>query len=101
VYIRFLSLLIRQDRCMPSLGARQRGREARYDAASPQTIRISTTMSAQLAAKLAVAAEQMNLSVSGMVQELIRRLDVDGSGRPVWADEADQDEGRLPLVRSA
>lgn len=86
---------------MPSLGARQRGREARYDAASPQTIRISTTMSAELAAKLAVAAEQMNLSVSGMVQELIRRLEVDGSGRPVWADEVDQDEGRLPLIRSA
>src|SRR5512144_196799 len=101
VYIRFLSLLIRQDRCMPSLGARQRGREARYDPASAQTIRISTTMSASLAAKLAVAAKQMNLSVSGMVQELIRRLDVDENGRPVWASETEDSEGRLPLGRSA
>jgi hypothetical protein len=58
-------------------------------------------MSAELAAKLAVAAEQMNLSVSGMVQELVRRLDVDGNGRPVWANEIDDNEGRLPLGRSA
>lgn len=42
------------------------------------------------ATKALKAANATGLSFAGLVNELIRRMDVDRHGRPAWADELHQ-----------
>ncbi|HEX6514920.1 MAG TPA: hypothetical protein VF049_05070 [Nocardioidaceae bacterium] len=82
-------------------GKIQRGNEATYDPASGRNYRPTPTFAPLAAVKLIKAAEAMNMSVSGLLNELVRRMDVDEIGRPVWVDELDEDEGRLPLQEAS
>lgn len=50
-----------------------------------------------VAVKAIRAAERTGLSFAGLVNELVRRMEVDENGRPVWADEHDDQEA-LPMT---
>lgn len=50
-----------------------------------------------MATKAIKAAGSTGLSFAGLVNELLRRMDVDEDGRPVWADGLDEQEA-LPLT---
>jgi len=86
---------------MPKGGAHkgriQRGNEATYDVASGLPYRPTLNLNALSAAKTVRAAGSLRMSVSGLLNLLIDRMEVDEDGRPLWADELDSDEGRLPL----
>lgn len=87
----------------PRRGVAQRGRESGYDITSGLPYRTSVQLEAEAAAKMVRAHRNSNLSLSGLINELIERMPVDEQGRPVWLGEveqkrqADQNQGRLPL----
>lgn len=90
-----------QDRCMALPGKRQRGKEPAYDPTSGGPYRAGLYMDPVTGAKLVRLSETLNMSVSGVVRLLVERVDVDEHGRPVWADELEHAEGRLPLDSEA
>lgn len=72
-----------------------RGKEAALDVDPRRSTRYAVTAPPDLAQKLVVAARAADLSVSGVLLELIEQMDVDAAGLPTWAESAG--EGRLPL----
>ncbi len=68
-------------------GVRQRGRPASYDPSSPLPYRPGPTFRGDEAVKLTRASEELDVSASELLNELVRRMPVDERGRPVWADE--------------
>lgn len=85
----------------PPPGKIQRGREATYDPESGLPYRGAATFDPATAVKLHTAAGLLNMSVSGFIAEAIRRMPVDAVGRPAWAADLDDAEGRLPLPELA
>lgn len=72
---------------MPRLGAPQKGREAALVVSNPTAIRRHTiSLPPDLTYKTVLAAREAGLSVSGLLAELVRRMEVDEDGRPLWAD---------------
>ncbi|MFE7268205.1 hypothetical protein ACFU9B_40410 [Streptomyces sp. NPDC057592] len=50
-----------------------------------------------MAKKAITAADRTGLSFAGLVNELLKRMEVDENGRPVWAGELDEQKA-LPLT---
>ncbi len=80
----------------PVRGRAQRGNEAAYDIDSGLPYRTTINLDPLAATRVIQAARVARMSVSGLINELVRRMPVDEDGRPAWADEFDLD-GRLPL----
>lgn len=74
----------------PVRGRAQRGRRAAYDPTSGENWRTGVVVTPEEAVKALKAADLTGLSFAGLVNELIRRMDVDKHGRPVWADQLNQ-----------
>ena len=66
------------------LGRPQRGHETKYDVASGRPYRPGLTLQAEEAAKIVTAANAMGWSVSGLFNELAKRMPVDADGIPTW-----------------
>ncbi|MGO4417213.1 hypothetical protein AB4Z54_00150 [Streptomyces sp. MCAF7] len=81
----------------PLRGRAQTGRPVTYDPKSGQNWRTGVVIVPDMAAKAIKAAGTTGLSFAGLVNELIRRMPVDENGRPVWADELDEQRA-LPLT---
>jgi hypothetical protein len=79
-------------------GRPQRGNEATYDVTSGLSYRTTVNLDPVTAATTVQAARSLGMSVSGLLNRLAQRMEVDETGRPVWADELDADEGRLPIA---
>jgi hypothetical protein len=47
------------------------------------------------AEKIVIAAAAMNCSVSGLIQQLVARMEVDENGVPVWYDPPEEDQQQL------
>jgi len=82
----------------PIRGRVQRGNEAAYDISSGLPYRTTVSLDPLTSVKAVQAARTARMSVSGLLNELVRRMPVDEAGRPAWADELDLDDGRLPLL---
>ena len=50
------------------------------------------TFQPEEAAKIVTAANQMGYSVSGLINELTKRMVVDEQGLPVWFDRSEHQE---------
>jgi hypothetical protein len=81
----------------PLLGRAQTGRPVSYDPKSGQNWRTGVVIVPDMAEKAIKAAGFTGQSFAGLVNELIRRMPVDEHGRPVWADELDEQQA-LPLT---
>ncbi|WP_327359847.1 hypothetical protein [Streptomyces sp. NBC_01304] len=80
-------------------GKAQGGRRISYDPSSGRNWQTGVVLVPDAAVKGIRAAELTGLSFAGLVNELIRRMDVDEDGRPVWAAELESDEqGELPMT---
>ncbi len=67
-------------------GVSQRGNPPQYNAESGATWRPNPTLEPEQAAKLYQAMRAMGTSASGVINELIARMDVDEeTGLPTWA----------------
>ena len=71
----------------PKPGKQQAHNRASYDPSSGQPWRTGVIMQPEEAEKALTAANLAGLSFAGLVNELVRRMDVDEAGLPVWADE--------------
>ncbi|MCQ4045793.1 hypothetical protein ACFOSC_27745 [Streptantibioticus rubrisoli] len=78
-------------------GRAQGGRRVSYDPSSGENWRTGIVVVPDVAVKAIRAAERTGLSFAGLVNELVRRMEVDENGRPVWADEHDDQEA-LPMT---
>jgi hypothetical protein len=58
-----------------------------YDPSSGLPWRSGVIMQPEEAAKALTAANLAGLSFAGLVNELVRRMEVDETGLPVWADK--------------
>ncbi len=67
-------------------GIRQRGRPATYDPASPMPYRPGPSFRGSEAVKLTRASELLDISASELLNELVRQMQVDQNGLPLWAD---------------
>ena len=75
----------------PKSGASQRGNKPQYDVASGDTWRPNPTLEPQQAVKLYLAMTAMGTSASGVINELLARMDVDEkTGLPIWAEPSAQ-----------
>lgn len=81
----------------PVRGKAQPGRRLSYDPSSGQNWRTGVVILPEMAKKAIHAADRTGLSFAGLVNELLKRMDVDENGRPVWADELDE-QRTLPLT---
>jgi hypothetical protein len=86
-----------QGRLGPRPGKPQQHRRVSFDPASGKPWRTGLIVQNEDAEKAIVAAEKAGLSFAGLVAQLIKRMEVDAEGRPVWADELKQQE-ELPKV---
>jgi hypothetical protein len=71
------------------MGARQKGNAPQYDVASGGTWRPNPTLEPAQATKLYLAMAALKTSASGVINELIARIDFEGDDEnrtPVWAD---------------
>jgi hypothetical protein len=76
----------------PAQGKPQAHRRASYDPSSGRPWRTGVAVPPDAASKAVRAAERANLSFAGLVTELIRRMDVDETGLPSWAEESNPAE---------
>ncbi len=67
----------------------------RYDSDSSDTLQVSVKFRADAGAKAWRAAAAANLSLSGLLAELVRRMPVNDAGLPSWVEG--QVTGQLPL----
>jgi hypothetical protein len=74
-----------QGRRGPKPGA-QRGNRPQYDVTSGDTWRPNPTLEPAQAIKLYLAMGALDTSASGVINELIARMDFAPDGTPVWAD---------------
>jgi len=84
----------------PVRGRAQRGNEPVYDINSGLPYRTSISVDPLAAVKLVQAARASQMSLSGVINGLLMRMELDEDGRPAWAGELDEDDGRLPLTGS-
>ena len=70
----------------------QAGNQTTYDVNSGRPYRTGVTFQPEEAAKIVTAANQMGYSVSGLINELTKRMAVDQQGLPVWFDRSEQQE---------
>lgn len=70
----------------PVRGKPQAHRRA-YDPSTRLPWRTGVVLNPEAAAKAITAADSAGLSFAGLVNELVKRMKVDESGRPLWADE--------------
>ncbi len=68
------------------MGARQHGNAPQYDVTSGDKWRPNPTLEPEQASALFRAMEALNTSASGVIRELIARVDFDEQGMPIWAD---------------
>ncbi|MEV6349579.1 hypothetical protein [Actinoplanes sp. NPDC051851] len=68
------------------MGARQKGNAPQYDVASGCTWRPNPTLEPTQAIKLFTAMGALETSASGVINELIARVEFDENGTPIWAD---------------
>lgn len=81
----------------PVRGRAQTGRPLTYDPTSGQNWRTGVVVVPDMAAKAIKAANSTGLSFAGLLNELLKRMEVDENGRPVWADELAEQKA-LPLT---
>ncbi len=81
----------------PLRGRAQTGRPVSYDPTSGQNWRTGVVIVPDMAAKAIKAAGFTGQSFAGLVNELIKRMPVDENGRPLWANELDEQKA-LPLT---
>jgi hypothetical protein len=81
----------------PLRGRAQTGRPVTYDPTSGQNWRTGVVIPPDTAAKAIKAIGFTGQSFAGLVTELIKRMPVDENGRPLWADELDEQKA-LPLT---
>jgi hypothetical protein len=67
-------------------GKPQQGRRATFDAASGKGYRTGVSFPADVAEKVLKGAHCSDMSVSGLLADLVRRMPVDEQGRPDWGD---------------
>jgi hypothetical protein len=67
-----------------------------YDPSLGKSWKTGIIVQPEDAEKAITAAEMAGVSFAGLVAQLIRRMDVDEAGRPVWADELTEHQEELP-----
>ena len=93
------ALKIRNDLRMPKNGAArgrvQRGHPATYEVGSGTNYRPGVNLPPADADKIVTASRAMNYSVSGLIQQLIARMEVDENGVPTWYVEPVEEQQKL------
>ena len=83
----------------PSAGAPrgrvQRGHAATYKVGSGVNYRPGVNLPPAEANKIVTASRAMNYSVSGLIQQLIARMEVDEHGVPTWFEKPAEEQQRL------
>lgn len=84
---------------LPSAGAPrgrvQRGHAATYEVGSGGGYRPGVNLPSAEADKIVTASRAMNYSVSGLIQQLIARMEVDEHGVPKWFEKPAEEQQRL------
>lgn len=84
---------------MPKNGAArgrvQRGHAVTYEVGSGRTYRPGLNLPPAEADKIVTASRAMDYSVSGLIQQLIARMEVDENGIPTWFQESEEEQQRL------
>jgi len=73
----------------------QAGNQTTYDVDSGRPYRTGVTFQPQEAVKIVTAANRMGYSVSGLINELTKRMAVDHDGLPIWYDGPEQQESLI------
>lgn len=76
-------------------GQIQRGNAVGYELGSGRSYRTSVNLPAGEAEKIVIAAAAMNCSVSGLMQQLVARMQVDEHGAPTWYEPPGEQQQRL------
>lgn len=76
-------------------GRVQRGHPATYEVGSGANYRPGVNLPPAEANKIVTASRAMNYSVSGLIQQLIARMEVDQNGVPTWYEEPAEEQQRL------
>ena len=72
---------------MAHRGQRQPAHRASYDPAWGKPYRLTVTLTPDEAVKAIAAAEAADISLSGLMGQLVQRMPVADDGRPTWAPE--------------
>lgn len=85
---------------MATRGVRQpgRNRKSTYDPTLGLPYRLTVVLSPDEAVKAIEAADQADISLSGLIAQLVRRMPVDDNGRPTWAEPKQEVTDPLPLA---
>jgi hypothetical protein len=75
-----------------ALNRPQAGNQTTYDVNSGRPYRTGVTFQPEEAAKIVTAANLMGYSVSGLINELTKRMHVDEHGLPAWFDRSEEQE---------
>ena len=70
----------------------QAGNQTTYGVGSGRPYRTGVTFQPEEADKIVTAANRMGYSVSGLINELTKRMTVDQHGLPVWFDRSEEQE---------
>lgn len=76
-------------------GRIQRGNAAGYQLGSGLPYRPTCNLPPTEAEKIVIAAAAMECSVSGLIQQLVARMEVDEHGAPTWYEPPDEQQQRL------
>lgn len=73
----------------------QAGNQTTYDVGSGRPYRTGVTFQPKEADKIVTAANRMGYSVSGLINELTKRMVVDNQGLPVWYEAPEEQQQSL------
>jgi hypothetical protein len=73
----------------------QAGNQTTYDVGSGRPYRTGVTFQPEEADKIVTAANRMGYSVSGLINELTKRMVVDNHGLPVWYEPPEEQQQSL------
>ena len=73
----------------------QAGNQTTYDVGSGRPYRTGVTFQPEEADKIVTAANRMGYSVSGLINELTKRMVVDNHGLPVWYEVPEEQQQSL------
>ena len=73
----------------------QSGNQTTYDIDSGRPYRTGVTFQPEEAVKIVTAANRMGFSVSGLINELTKRMAVDKHGLPVWYEAPEEQQQSL------
>lgn len=76
-------------------GRVQRGHAVTYEVGSGHIYRPGLNLPPAEADKIVTASRAMNHSVSGLIQQLIARMEVDENGVPTWYEEPVEEQQQL------